>query len=143
MAINDGEIKRIIKTQETHVFRQRFPKELKAYLYDSYGEDPWPHSFSREDLYSGIEADARAYFMGKLDVTIKPALEKKKAEIQGLRELYSDAMRDIQDLEKYIDELHELLWANGLRGSRMLHSESGKHEGTYAEYNTLHMEEFE
>jgi len=143
MAINDMEIKRMIKNQETYLFHQRFPKELKAYLYDSYGEDPWPYSFSEEDLYGGIKADAQAYFMEKLDVTIKPALEKKKAEIQELRELYSDAMGDIQDLEKYIGELHELLWANGLEGSRMLHPESGIHEGTYAEYNTLHMEEFE
>jgi len=143
MAVNDKEIKRMIKEQETYEFRQKFPKELKAYLYDCYGEDPWPHQYSMDDLYNGIEADARAYIMGKLDVTIKPPLEKAGEEIQYLRELYGDAMCNIQDLQNYIDELHELLWSNGLEGSRMLHSESGIHEGTYAEYNRLSPEEFE
>lgn len=143
MAINDKEIKRIIKVQETYEFHQKFTRELKAYLYDSYGEDPWPDQFSVEDLYCGIKADARAYFMGKLDVTIKPPAEKAKAEIQHLRGLYGNAMCKIQDLNHYIYELHELLWVNNLEGGRMLHAEYGKRKGTYAEYNTLHPEEFE
>lgn len=143
MAMNDKEIKRMIKEQETDEFRQKFPRELKAYLYDQYGEDPWPYEFSKEELYGGIKADARAYFRGKLDVAIKPPLEKARMEIQYLRDLYGDAMCENRDLQNYIDELHELLWSNGLEGSRMLHPESGIHEVSYAEYNRLRPEEFE
>lgn len=70
MGINDSKIRRIIREQEAYVYRQKFPWELKAYLYDTYGDNPWPYEFSKEDIYSGIKADTRAYFMGKLDVTL-------------------------------------------------------------------------
>jgi len=137
MANNDKVIKRIIRELETEEFYEKFPKELKAYLYDYYGEDPWPDPFTMEDIHCGIRESALAYIAGKLDVTIKPPLEKAREEIQYLRDLYGDAMRNIQDLESYINELHELLWSNGLEGSRMIHSETGIHEGTYADYNTF------
>lgn len=107
MAINDKEIKRIIKVQETYEFHQNFPRELEIYLYDRYSEDPWPFELTPNDLYREIKADAHAYFMGKLVVTIKAPLEKASIEIQHLRELYGDAMCDIRDLQSYIDELHE------------------------------------
>ena len=110
MGINDLEIKRIIKVQETYAFRQRFPRELKAYLYDTYGEDPWPYEFSKDDLYGGIKADVREYFMGKLEVTVKPPLQKAREKIEYLQGLYGDAMREKRDVKGYIDELHELLW---------------------------------
>lgn len=142
MAINDKEIKRIIKNQETYIFRQKFPGELKEYLYDQYGEDPWPYEFSTSDLYSGIKADAREYFMGKLTIDIKPPLQKARMEIEDHRDLYGKAMCENRELQNYIDELHELLWSNGLEGSRMLRPESGIHEGTYAEYCTLRPELF-
>lgn len=143
MGINDPEIKRIIRIQESYEFRESFPRELKAYLYDTYGEDPWPYEFSKDEIYGGIKADAQAYFKGELDVTLKPSLEKARNEIKYLRDLYGDAMCENRDLQNYINELHELLWAHGLEGSRMLHDESGEHKGTYAEFNSLDMSALE
>ncbi len=58
-------------------------------------------------------------------------------EIRATRELYGEAVREKLDLEAYVDELHELLWAHGLEGRFMLHDETGIHEGTYAEFNAL------
>jgi len=142
MGINDPEIKRIIKLQEKHFFYQKFPKELKAYLYAEYGDEPWPYGFGKDEIYSGIQVDSQAYFNGKLDVKLNPLL-KAQEEIQYLRELHRDAMCENKDLQDYIDELHELLWSHGLEGSHMLHDESGKHDGTYAEFNMLRPEEFE
>ena len=142
MGSNDPEIRQAIKVQEKRFFYEKFPKELKAYLYAEYGEDPWPYGFEKDEIFNGILADAEAYFHGKLDVTLNPLL-KAQEEIKYLRELHNDAMCENWDLQNYIAELHELLWANGLEGSRMLHDESGKHEGSYAEFNTLHPEELE
>ena len=142
MATNDKEIIRIIKALEANEFLQKFPRDLRAYLFDNYGEDPWPHCLTEVDLYYGIFEDAKAYFHGKLDVTITPPLDKAKAEIQELRSMYCEAMCDRRDLKDYIDELHEILWANGLSGSRMSPWESGLRRATHADHIALHPEEY-
>ncbi len=129
MTINN----KMIKVLETYTFNRPFPTELKRFLKDRYSEEPWPYEYSEQDLYANIKEDAYAYFAGNLDVAIKTPLDKKELEIEYLRDLYGDAMCEINDLQKYIEELHELLWAHGLESSRMLHSDS--HVGAYAEAN--------
>jgi len=143
MATNDKEIKSIIKILETdYYYYEKFPKKLKDYLYDHYGETPWPYGFCQE-LFCEIQADVNAYFKGNLDITITPPLDKAKAEIQELRVMFCDAMLEIQDLKDYIYELHEILWSNGLSGSRMLGILSPIRTGTYEDYSVLRPEEFE
>lgn len=63
--MHEREISRSIRTQETCVFGRKFPEELKAFLYEAYGEDPKVCGFTPEDIYGGIKADAAAYFAGK------------------------------------------------------------------------------
>lgn len=138
MGTNDKEIKGIIKVLETDVFYQKLPLELRRYLLATYAEDPWPYGYDDGQLFYYIQQDARAYFIGKLDTTLPDPLEKAKEEIAYLRGLYADAMREIQDLNGYIEEeLHELLWSQGIISSRMFSNDSGIFEGTYKEHNTL------
>ncbi len=137
------EIKYNIKVLETTVFYQKFPKPLKVYLLETYKYGNWPYGYHEGELYGMIFQDARDYFNGKLDTTIKPPIVNALEEISNTRDQFGEAIRTVNDLEEYIDELHEMLWANGLEGSRMLHDETGEHKGTYAEFNTLHPEDFE
>ncbi len=143
MELYNKEIRYMIKLLESRGSFPKFPRELKAYLYDSYLYGNWPCGYDHGDLYSHISSDARAYFNGKLDVTVRPPMERAMDEIQDLREMYGKTMAEKNDLEDYIDELHELLWSHGLEGSRMLHDASGEHKGTYAEFNSFHPEDLE
>lgn len=121
----------MIKRLEKYTYKQGFPEELIAFLNDKYSEEPWPYEFSEQDLYSNIKRDINAYYAGTLDTTIKSPLQKFSDEIEDLRLLYGQNMDEIRDLNSYIDELHELLWAHGLEGSRMIHCDT--HTGTYKE----------
>ncbi|MCD8370036.1 MAG: hypothetical protein LUC94_06890 [Clostridiales bacterium] len=139
------EIKRIVRVQETCLFYRRFPRRLKTYLLAKYEYGEWPYGYPEDDgsLFSRIYADALSYFNDDFDATIEPPMVRAIKEIESTRELCCKAMQEKMELEAYIDELHELLWANGLEGRQMLHDETGEHKGTYAEFNTLHPEEFE
>lgn len=122
---------RMIKSLETYTYRQRFPKKLTAYLHDRYSEEPWPYEFSEQDLVNNVRKDVNAYFEGTLDTTIRTPIQKLAGQIEDLRELYCQSMGEIRDLNRYIDELHELLWAHGLESPRMINSDT--HVGTYKE----------
>jgi len=137
MGMNDHVIKELINDLEIRAFWRTFPKELELFLLDRYGEDPWPHEYTKDDLSFYILRDTTAYFYGKLDITIKSPLEKAQQEILELRSMYGDAMRELLDLEEYLNEVHELLWSKGVISSRMIPNESGIFEGTYAEHNSL------
>lgn len=122
---------RMIKSLETYTYRQRFSKELTAYLKDRYSEEPWPYEYSEQDLFANVMDDIDMYFKGKLDTTIRTPVQKLTEQIEDLRELYYQSMYEIHDLNSYIDELHEWLWAHGVESSRMIHSDT--HAGTYKE----------
>lgn len=125
MVLYNKEIRFMIKRLESSRYFPKFPRELREYLsanylHDESGEHDW-----------------------KLDVTVKPPVERAMAEIQYMREIYADLALEKVCLKSYIDELHEFLWSHGLEGSRMLHDESGEHKGTYAEFSTLFLHGFE
>lgn len=66
--MHETEIRHSIRSLEKYRFRRRFPEELEEYFYEAYGNDPRSWGFTRGDIYSGIKADAAAYFAGKLKV---------------------------------------------------------------------------
>lgn len=39
-----------------------FPKELKIKLLDFYGEEPFPHSWTDQDIYEGSRKIIKEYF---------------------------------------------------------------------------------
>lgn len=124
-------INQMIKSLETYTYRQGFPKELTAYLKDRYSEEPWPYEYSEQNLFTILMDDIDMYFKGELDTTIRTPIQKLLEQIEDLRELYCQSMYEIHDLNSYIDELHECLWAHGLESYRMIHSNT--HAGTYKE----------
>lgn len=43
-----------------------FPKELKAKLLNVYGEEPFPYSWTEQDIYEGSRKIIMDYFENKL-----------------------------------------------------------------------------
>lgn len=43
-----------------------FPKELKMKLLESYGEEPFPYSYSEQDIYEGTRKIIMDYFENKI-----------------------------------------------------------------------------
>ena len=44
-----------------------FPKELKMKLLEAYGEEPFPYSYSEQDIYEGTRKIIREYFDNKIN----------------------------------------------------------------------------
>jgi hypothetical protein len=46
-------------------FFNSFPEELKARLLDVYGEEPFPYSWTEQDIYKGSRKMLTDYFNNK------------------------------------------------------------------------------
>lgn len=110
--------KSIIKELE-HTYRKAFPDDLKQYLLVKYTEEPFPHEFSEQDLYTNIHQDIRNYEAGELDVTVKSPSERWQEEREYLQNLYIEKFNEVCDLEEYVAELECLLTERGLESSSM------------------------
>ncbi len=110
--------KTIIKELED-AYRISFNSSLKKYLLVKYGEEPFPHEFSEQDLYTQIEHDIRAYEAGELDVKVKSQSDRWKEEREYLRSLYIDKCYEIRELSDYVTDLEHILWKNGLESNKM------------------------
>ena len=92
---------------------------LKGYLLTAYGQEPFPHVYSEQDLLEDIRKDLMAYEKGQLDLTDRdPALrwQKERTELQNL-----DAQKanELDELTLYVEELEQALRSKGLESSRM------------------------
>ena len=108
--------KKIIKELE---HRRSLPEDLKAYLLVEYAQEPFPHEFSEQDLYTNIERDIRSYEAGELDVTIKSSFERWQEERDYLQNLYIEKFREVRELEDYVTELERMLSEHGFESSKM------------------------
>lgn len=93
--MHETEIRRSIRSLESHRFGRRFPEELEEYFYDVYGKDPRLREFTREDIYGGIKADAAAYFAGELEVPAITPVWKERGELLQLPENDAEKEEDI------------------------------------------------
>ena len=107
----------IIELESIH--RRFFSDDLKRYLLVKYAQEPLPHEFSEQDIYTNIENDICAYEAGDLDVTLTGPSERWQEERDYLQSLYIEKYREVRDLEAYVDELELILLKHGLKSSRM------------------------
>lgn len=92
---------------------------LKGYLLTTYGQEPFPHVYSEQDLLENIRKDLMAYDKGQLDLTDQdPAIrwQKKRTELQNL---YAQKANELDELTLYVEELEQVLRSKGLTTSRM------------------------
>lgn len=109
MTINETIVKELENT-----CGKPFADELKKYLFVQYGQEPFPHVFSEQDLYANIERDIRAYEAGELDITLKSQSKRWQDEREFLQNLYIEKCREARELTDYVAELEEMLAQNGL-----------------------------
>ena len=110
--------KAIIEELE-HMHSKPFPSDLKRYLLLKYEVEPFPHEFSEQDLYANIRQDIFNYEAGELDITVKSSYECWQEEREQLQDLYIEKRSELNNLEKYIVELEEVLSEHGIKSSRM------------------------
>ena len=114
MTINEMMIKEL-----EHTFRRTFPANFKKYLLVKYAEEPFPHEFSEQDLYTNIQRDIHNYEDGKLDVKVKSSSERLHEEREYLQNICIEKFHEVRDLEEYVAELEHMLSEHGLESSRM------------------------
>jgi len=71
MTLNDKWIKELENQR-----MKPFPKQLKNYLLDEYGEEPFPYGYSEQDLYTHVLKDIEAFESGKLAISPRSPEEK-------------------------------------------------------------------
>jgi len=115
----DMTINRTIIDELERTPKKAFQDDLTNYMLVKYAEEPFPHEFSEQDLYTNIQQDIRNYEAGKLDVTIKSPSERWQEEREYLHNLYIEKFIETRDLDEYVAELECILTERGLESSRM------------------------
>ena len=113
MTIKETMIKQIEDT-----YRKCLPDELKRYLLVKYAEEPFPHEYSEQDLYTNIQHDIYAHEAGELDVTVKSPSERWQEEREYLQNLFIEKAYEARELSEYILELERTLSEHGLESSK-------------------------
>ncbi|MDP8218573.1 MAG: hypothetical protein P9M03_07600 [Candidatus Theseobacter exili] len=102
---------------------------MNRYLLVKYAEEPFLHEYSEQDLYTNIRGDIYSYEPGKLDVTVKNHYERWQRERAYFSDLYIEKCRNLNDFEKHIVELEEILTGHSLKSSRMAKQKTEKKNG--------------
>jgi len=92
---------------------------LKGYLLTAYGQEPFPHGYSEQDLSENSRKDIMAYDKGQLELTELAPGERWQQERAELQNLYTDKANELQELTLYVEELEQILRSKGLATSRM------------------------
>ena len=109
--------KRII-TEIERIHRGFFTDDFKRYLFEKYSQEPFPHQYSEQDLYSTIQNDILAYEAGKLDTRVKASSDRWREEREYLQNLYVEKCHEVHGREEYIAVLEHLLSRHGLQSPR-------------------------
>ncbi len=92
---------------------------LKGYLLAAYGQEPFPHEYSEQDLLENIRKDLEAFEKGQLDLVGLDPVQRWQKERTELQSLYAQKATELWELALYVDELEQLLRSKGLESSRM------------------------
>jgi len=81
--------------QEIEYERKKIiPQDLKKYLISTYSFEPFPNSYSEENLYNSINKDIDTYELGKLDFKLKTPPERRNEEYKNLKALYIEKCQE-------------------------------------------------
>lgn len=84
-------------------------KPLEEYLLAIYGEDPFPHEWSEQDLYEQIRKLIIQYSKGELDITIPSAEERQRARYETLKASYLELLSERNRLKEIIESIRKQL----------------------------------
>lgn len=109
----------IIDQQLEALCEGRCPDGLREYLLFKYGDEPFPHQYTEQDLSENIRHDIQDYKAGKLDLTLQTPRTDRQ-ELEELQHSYIRNLDEARELRNYIAELEAILSENGLVESRKM-----------------------
>jgi len=69
-------------------FDDKMPKDLRAYLFDRYAEEPLEGDLVPQFFYPLVISDIRKYIRGELDTTLRTELRKLRERYDELSDMY-------------------------------------------------------
>ena len=99
--------------------RKFIPEDLKKYLLATYSYEPFPNELSEQGLYNSVYKDIDAYESGKLDLIPKSPSQRRKEELEELKDLYFEKCHELKDLSVYVDSLERILTEKNIETDRM------------------------
>lgn len=86
----------VTKLQQTS--RMTIDDRLEAYILAEYGEEPFPNTWSEQDLNEQIRKLVVVYNTGKLEVSVKTPYQRLQKNHEALKQVYIDLIYETVDL---------------------------------------------
>lgn len=84
-------------------------KPLETYLLATYDEEPFPYTWSEQDLYEQIRKLIFQYEQGTLDISISSTEERKKMRYESLKDSYLELLSETIHLRKIIENTRRVV----------------------------------
>ena len=78
--------------------RMNIDANLEAYILSEYGEEPFPHTWSSQDLYEQIRKLVIVYESGKLHIESITPVEQLARKHEALKAEYIDLLYEMVDM---------------------------------------------
>jgi|LGVF01.2.fsa_nt_gb hypothetical protein len=89
-------------------------KDFEQFIYQEYGQDPFPYEYSEEDLYMQISKLVGDYKKGGFEFKLLTPMEKLIQENCIIKDICIENIREVNHLNEQLDELKEVIINNGL-----------------------------
>lgn len=84
-------------------------KDFIDYIYQVYGHEPFPHERDEQGLYQGVTNLVEKYKDGNYSFRLKSKDERIQEEIEYLKDLYIENMRELSDVKEILFERTQIL----------------------------------
>ena len=105
MTINNELIKELAHKH----FNGRMPSELRAYLYDQYGEEPLAGELAPQFFFPSIESDIKKYKTGKLNTSVRSPIEKLQDRYEELSDITSQLAEELSHYRADYRYMHDFI----------------------------------
>jgi hypothetical protein len=87
----------------------KMTEELKSYIIQEFGTEPFPYIWSEQDLYENIRKLIIDYWNGSITIKLKTPNEKLRDDYNDLQDMYIEKLGEINSLESKIQDLEKTL----------------------------------
>lgn len=100
--------KKIIK-QVAEYHNVFLDKDFIDYIYQVYGHEPFPYERDEQGLYQEVSKLVKEYKNGNLTYRLKTKEETMKEEIEYLKDLCMENIRELADVKEILFERTQIL----------------------------------
>lgn len=98
-----------IKALAWDYFNGEMPEDLRAYLYDRYGEEPLEGDLSPQFAVPAIRGDVKRYLSGELDTAVRTPLQKLRDRYDELSDITCSFARTCMEQGKELRYLSDFI----------------------------------